>query len=274
MINKYYVIGLPVCHSLSPAIHTRLYERYGIKNCTYSSCNIAPDDLSNFICRIPEENIGGFNVTMPLKHKILPFLDYTDTSVTDGANTVVVRHGELFGYSTDAAGFFQSLHDQRIQCADKNIVFLGCGTVAKILIRSMIPNNPARITILNRTADKAKRLADGKLVFADSIQNIGLYMTECDLLIQTTPLGMEGTDQDFSDLSFLHQLNKTACVYDLIYHPARTRLLEQAALHGLNTINGLGMLIWQAFFAFEKFFGILPGREEYRSIEAALSQQL
>ncbi len=271
MKNNYYVIGLPVDHSLSPALHTKLYEIYGFQNCTYSALNVAPSRLSNFIRCLPEQNICGFNITMPLKADILPFLTHVDQSVYNGANTVVVRNGELFGYSTDAAGFSRSLLDHGITYSGKNIVVLGCGAVAQTLIHDALQKQAAGIAVLNRTVEKARQVAQKMPVQADSLEKATDYMSTCDILINTTPLGMAANNDGFTDLTFLRRLKPGACVCDLVYNPARTALLAQADALGFTTVNGLGMLIWQAFYAFELFFGILPGEKEYRIIQETLT---
>ena len=274
MKNNYYVIGLPVDHSLSPLLHSNLYEIYGISGCEYGSFNVAPGRLKNFIDFIPQQNIRGFNITMPLKTEILPFLKYRDESVYNGANTVVVNKDGLYGYSTDAIGFRKSLAMHGRDYTSKTIVFLGSGAVAQTLVHDAVIQKASQIFVLNRTVEKAAALADGKTVFADSLDRIADYMPDCDLLINTTPLGMDGIADNFADLSFLGRLKFSAFVCDLIYRPFKTDLLREAERLKIPYMNGLGMLIWQAFYAFEKFLGILPGPDQYVQIEAALTDAL
>lgn len=265
MKKNYCVIGSPVAHSLSPAIHNTLYEIYSLADCEYSAVEVLPGGLAEFTAEIETRGIHGFNVTMPHKVDILPFLQYRDESVFNGANTIAVRPDGLHGYSTDAAGFYRSLKEAGADYAG-NIVFIGNGAVAQTLVHHAAQKRPERITVLGRDAKKAGMLADGRLVFSGDMRNIADHMKNCDLLINTTPLGMHGVANDFEDLGFIDLLPSTACVCDLIYAPPQTSLLKSAASRGLKTLNGLPMLIWQAFYAFEIFFGIMPTAADYAAI--------
>ncbi len=272
MKKNYCVIGHPVLHSLSPSIHNALYERYKIADCVYSAIEVLPETLEQFIQNIPTQQIKGFNITMPLKTDILPYLYKQDGSVSNGANTVVVREGKLYGYSTDAAGFHKGLLNCGFDYTKKNIVFIGSGAVSQTLIHDASNRNPAKITVLNRTLEKAEALAHGTLVFADTLDAIARHMPNCDLLVNTTPLGMSGMQQNFADLSFMEALPQKALVCDLIYSPAQTAFLAKAAQTGHKTLNGLPMLIWQAFYAFEQFLGILPNEKDYETISSMLNR--
>ncbi len=266
MKKKYCVIGSPVAHSLSPAIHNTLYEIYSLTDCEYSAVEVFPGGLADFTRTLGEKNIRGFNVTMPHKVDILPFLAYRDESVHNGANTIAVTKDGLRGYSTDAAGFYRSLTEAGGDYSGANVVFIGNGAVAQTLVHHAAQKSPRRITVLGRDEKKAGALADGKLIFAGDMQNIADYMQYCDLLINTTPLGMHGVAGDFSDLRFIERLPESACVCDLIYAPPQTSLLKTAARRGLRTLNGLPMLVWQAFYAFEIFFDIMPTAADYATV--------
>ncbi len=265
MKKNYCVIGSPVAHSLSPAIHNTLYNIYSLTDCCYSAVEVEPGGLAEFTAEIETRGIHGFNVTMPHKVDILPFLQYRDESVFNGANTIAVRADGLHGYSTDAAGFYRSLKEAGADYAG-NIVFIGNGAVAQTLVHHAAQKAPRRITVLGRDAIKAGALADGRLVFSDELKNIESHMAACDLLINTTPLGMQGVGADFENLDFIEKLPRSACVCDLIYAPPKTTLLKNAEARGLKTLNGLPMLIWQAFYAFEIFFGIMPAKADYDTI--------
>lgn len=270
MKNVYYVIGAPVAHSLSPVIHNMLYQIYGMADVEYRAQEVHAGELSAFLW---EQRTPGFNVTTPLKTEILPYLSHTDKSAAFGANTVLAKADGLHGYSTDAAGFRRGLEQASATYTGSNIVFIGYGAVTRALVEDARTQGAGRITILNRTPQKAHQATDGKLVFADSLDHIAQYMAGCDLLVNTTPLGMQGTGSDFADLGFVDMLPSHAMVCDLIYAPAQTRLLQRASATGHATLNGLPMLVWQAFYAFEKFFGILPTEADFSAIKKVLQSK-
>ncbi len=268
MKTNYYVIGDPVGHSLSPVIHNTLYGIYGL-DCVYSARKVTRNDLPSFIDFAQNGPVGGFNVTMPLKKEIIQYLDllYAPGSV----NTVVKTPGaQLAGYSTDAQGFYAGLQSKGYAYTNQNVVFIGYGAVTQLLAQDAMDKGAARITVLNRTPDKAKAFAQHDRAVVDALDRISLYMEDCDILINTTPLGMAGTGNDFQDLSFIQMLRPSAIVCDLIYDPPTTALLAAAQKNGNAALNGLPMLIWQAFYAFEKFFGIMPTIQDYEVVHQKL----
>lgn len=269
MIKQYCVIGFPVAHSLSPLIHNTLYKRYGLTDCQYIFKEATPDTLDNFLDSIDEANIRGFNITMPLKTFILPHLTYIDFSVLNGCNTVNVTEHGLFGYSTDAMGFYKSLVINGYNYSGNEVVFLGCGGVTRALIKDAIKNGAKKVTVLNRTLSKIADLKD--IVLIDDLQNWTNHLENCDILINTTPLGMKHCSSNL-DYNQLSKLKKDAVVCDLIYNPPLTPLLQAAADLGHFTLNGLDMLIWQAFYAFDIFFGIMPNMEDYNVIKETILQ--
>ena len=265
MTKNYCVIGYPIAHSLSPTIHSALYGIYGL-DCRYVSYPVDHDSIQDFIAQIEKRDIQGFNITMPLKQDIIPYLKTVAEDAKDGVNTVVVSPDGLHGYSTDAQGFLSSLHTSGADYTGADIVFIGSGAVTNLLCTDAAKKGARQITIVNRTLEKAKKIAAKCGGRADRLSNISQYMPTCDLLVNTTPLGMSGQAYDFPDLSFIDLLPSHAVVCDLIYSPPQTSLLRHAAARGLKSKNGLGMLIWQAFYAFEKFCGILPTGQDYHTV--------
>lgn len=271
MADQYCVIGDPVDHSLSPAIYERLFGLYGMEGLSYGRRRVTRDTLGTFMDSLESEGIRGFNVTMPLKEAVLPYLAYKDPSVVFGVNTVVVAEDGLHGYSTDAEGFRKSLLLNGKEYEGSNVVFIGCGSAAKALIWDCLEHAPRHVTVLNRTASKAGGLAKSPLVTLGPLDEAAAHMEGCDILINATPMGMHGVDARFSDLGFLSMLPRGALVADLIYDPPRTAFLEEAQRLGHRTMNGLWMLIWQAFYAFEQYTGQLPGMDAFRMLEQALA---
>lgn len=270
MEKHYCVIGDPIAHSLSPAIYTRLFARHHLDNCIYTRERVTKETLPAFIAACREKRICGFNVTMPLKEAVLPYLTYRDPSATFGANTVVQEVGTgLAGWSTDAAGFEESLKMHGRSLHGAHVVFLGCGGAARTLISAAI-DKAAAVTIVNRTPAHARLFSDSPKVTIASFSDLTDHLPGCTLLVQTTPLGMAGTALQYSSLDFLAALPRTAFVADLIYSPAKTAFLEAAAKTGHEMMNGLGMLIWQACYAFEHFTGIRPDKDDFNDVAAAL----
>ncbi|MBQ7097497.1 MAG: shikimate dehydrogenase [Clostridia bacterium] len=259
------VIGDPIAHSLSPVIHTTVLEELGI-DYTYQKIRIPKGELPHFLKS--EECLGmkGFNLTMPHKQDVMPHLHYIDrdAQIFDAVNTVKVEGTKLLGYNTDGAGCLRAIEEKGYKCKGKNTVIFGAGGVVSTVALKLALEEAKSIVILNRTPETAKKLAQnisnrtGKVITTDALTTdvMTRYCEDCDILINGTPLGMEGIDSDFEDFSFLKALPKEALVHDLIYKPEMTNLLKSANTMGLNTLNGLGMLIYQGLLADEIFMDI------------------
>lgn len=258
------VIGYPVSHSLSPLIHNTLYEIYGI-DCNYAIHEVKPGELGNFIKEVPQMNLRGFNITMPYKKDIIPYL--SENPQVGSVNTVAVREGMLIGTSTDEAGFARSLDEEGFSYRNKKIVFIGAGAVTGILARDAAAKGANSITLLNRTLANAQGIAKETGASADVFDSKKTYrcIGQCDLLVNTTPLGMKGCP-GFESFAFLESLRPNTLVCDLIYHPFTTQLLLEASRRGNPTLGGISMLVWQAFYAFDFFFGIMPTEQDKAAI--------
>lgn len=262
------VIGNPVKHSLSPLIHNTLYKKYGIPG-KYTYRELDNEDLYSF-CKLARTELRGFNVTMPFKNEIRLFLD--EDNGTLSVNTVLNYNGELKGYSTDEFGFHRSLSDDAslYDFKNKSIVIIGAGSVARSLAQ-YIKNYGGNITIQNRTIKRADDVANEL-----NIKSAPLFESESlinsDLIINATPLGMIG-QKDFDDYSFLDLIKKDTLIYDLNYSADKTALEIQAENRGLKSLNGLKMLIWQAFKAFEIFTGTPPSPADEMYVLSAIKER-
>lgn len=156
MAKNYCVIGQPIAHSLSPAIHNALYERYGL-DYTYTAYPVDHDGMDAFLAQLTQRGICGFNITMPLKQDILPHLACISKEARDSVNTVVVKEDGLYGYSTDARGFYASLRQLGADYAGKNVIFLGAGAVTGLLYADAVEKNAENTIVLNRTLAKAQK---------------------------------------------------------------------------------------------------------------------
>ncbi len=256
------VIGDPIAHSLSPVIHTTVLEELGI-DYTYEKIRIAKGGLPPFLVSDGCFSMKGFNLTMPHKQDVMPHLDFIDrdAQVFDAVNTVKVEGKRLLGYNTDGMGCLRAIEGKGFKCKGKNIVIFGAGGVVSTVALKMALEKASSIVVLNRTLKTAEALAEnvlkrtGKKVTTGELtpDQMTKYCEGCDILINGTPLGMEGIDRDFEDFSFLEVLRPDALVHDLIYKPEMTTLLLRADALGLDTLNGLGMLIYQGLLADEIF---------------------
>ena len=259
------VIGDPIAHSLSPAVHQSALSALGISH-TYEKVQVKKGELVSFLAYAKEKNITGFNLTMPHKVDILPFLDEMDESAQrfQSVNTVHVVDGRLYGYNTDAGGYTEALKYAGYGFKNSRVVILGAGGVVRTLAQEAAWQGAKSICLLNRTIEKAEEICamvkeKTDMPIMAQPMNAKTMAEACestDILINGTPLGMHGVDADFKDFSFLQHLPKDALVSDLIYNPDTTQLLAKAQGQGLNTLNGLGMLIYQALLADRIYTGL------------------
>lgn len=274
--DVYAVIGSPVAHSLSPLIHETLYKRYHIP-AVYLPIELQKENVAVFFKDYAKAlNLKGVNVTMPLKEEVLPLLDHLDSasSFLQSVNTIDLKTST--GYTTDGSGFVASLNTSGFTLSGKQVVMIGCGAAGRSIAYALCRQDIASLTLLNRTEEKAKALA--KRLGAPNTSGRALSALEsciehCDLLINTTNLGMEGS-QGFNDLSFLEKAKPACHVYDIVYHPRETKLLTTAKALGLSGQNGLSMLIHQAFDAFALWFSIQPTGSDFKKIQLTLEQEL
>ena len=260
-MKRLCVIGDPVEHSRSPVIQTAMIRAAGL-DMTYGMQRVTAGQTGAWLERAKEEGWAGFNATMPHKQALVTLVDeLSDDAARFGAvNTVCIREGRVYGHNTDGAGVLQALRQSDMDPADRRVLVLGAGGAARAVVSKLVQAGAARITVANRTPDRAREVCDG--VGSPALCACGFEpetlqerARHSDLVINCTSLGMTGTGAQFEDLRFLEALPRDAGVFDLIYSPARTALLERAEQLGRNTANGLGMLIWQGVYALELFAG-------------------
>ena len=261
-MKQLFVIGDPVAHSLSPLLHQAMIDQTGAAY-RYDVRTVRPEELPAFVRWAKDGGCAGFNVTMPHKEAILPLLDEVDTTVAacGAVNTVCIREGRASGHNTDGAGFLDSLAGQGFHPQRRTVLLLGAGGAAKAVGHALAAAGADRVIVCARRLERAAALAaqlpgcgEGIALAQDAIQQAA---AACDLLVNATPLGMAGSPA-FAELDFLQALPPHAVVYDLVYHPRRTALLEAAARQGLRTVGGIDLLIRQAVRAFTFFTGETP----------------
>ena len=269
------VMGWPVAHSRSPAIHNHWIRHYGL-NGSYVLLPVQPERIADAVRGLRALGFAGCNITIPHKVAAMPLMDRIDPlAARIGAiNTVVVEQdGTLSGYNTDAYGYIQSLLDARPDWrADAGpVTVLGAGGAARAILVALAERGAKEIRLCNRSPDKAQALAAefGAPIRAVPWEQREDALEDCALLVNTTSLGMKG--QAPLEIA-LDRLPRHALVSDIVYVPLETPLLAAARARGNVAVDGLGMLLNQARPAFEHWSGVMPTLtpELRRLIEATL----
>lgn len=258
MSNRAFVIGHPVAHSRSPLIHRYWLKSLGLDG-SYEPIDVAPADVPQFVERLRGGEFAGGNVTLPLKELFFAAVDERDAAATriGAINTVIVDGGKLIGRNTDMTGFLASLDAASANWVGENAIVLGAGGAARAVVEGLVSRGFKKVSVLNRTPSRASLLASryAKEVKAALLMDFATLSEFASLVVNTTSVGMGGTH--FEKLS-LKKLPKTALVADLVYTPLETPLLKDARALGLETVDGLGMLLQQAVPGFAAWFGRTP----------------
>ncbi len=257
------VIGDPISHSLSPALHRHWLNRLQLKG-DYLAHHVPNTQLESFIKSLDRNHYRGFNVTVPHKQSIIPFCDVlsTQASAVGAVNMVTINaDGSLHGDNSDVYGFSENLRQTQAlhHLPLKTACVIGAGGAAYAVVTGLYELGFSRILICNRNPTRLDQLLTHMANHLDSNKTELIAcewpfnkdrLQDVDLLVNTTSLGMEG--QPSLSLE-LNTLPRHAMVYDIVYRPLMTGLLQQAEACGLTIIDGLGMLIWQAAPAFARW---------------------
>lgn len=251
------VIGWPISHSLSPRLHGFWLDAFQI-NGTYEAIPVKPKDLNSFVKSLKTNGYQGVNVTIPHKETIMEFCDtLSDVAIRVGAvNTLTVSDkGLISGTNTDVYGFSENLKQSKAwkNHAKGPAVVLGAGGAARGICVALQDMGYTDIRLVNRTIARAETLADdlGGGISIYAMANVSESLKAAQLLVNTTSLGMKGALPLEIDLT---NLPKSAIVNDIVYNPLETNLLKQAGLRGNPTVNGIGMLLYQAVPGFMAWF--------------------
>ena len=258
------IMGWPVEHSLSPAMQNAALARAGL-DYAYIALPVPPESLEKAVAGLKSMGFCGWNVTIPHKTAIMSFLDELDDSaeIIGAVNTVVHRDGKLKGYNTDAAGFLRGLEQANIDLSGQQVIVLGAGGAARAVLWGLCKAKAKKIVLGVRNPAKAEALARRfrdlaeTEIFGWEEPAFREEMKKAALLVNTTPLGMAPKTEEMPPVD-LSLLPETAAVYDIIYTPARTRLLREAERLGHLTVNGEYMLSGQGAEAFWLWTGRRP----------------
>lgn len=267
MRKNYAVIGDPIQHSMSPVMHNDLFQFYGL-DAEMKKIHIKKGQLESGLRELREINISGFNVTVPHKQAIIPYLDELDplSKAIGAVNTVVCEDGKWIGYNTDGEGYLKGLLKQLSDVKQTRTLIIGSGGAARGIYFTLAHYGVQQIDICNRTLSKAEALKDAcpylvKTTIMDTAQ-AEKKLGEYGLVIQTTSIGMSPII-DAAPI-VISNLMEEAFVSDIIYNPLETKILSVAKAKGAKIQNGIDMFVYQGALAFEKWQGIFPDTDRMR----------
>lgn len=267
--KTYCIIGDPIDHSLSPAIHNAAFTTLGL-NCSYIAFRVQEGQLKNSMDSLRAINIGGFNVTMPHKVTVLNYVDRSDkiAEMVGAANTVNNEGGKFHAYNTDVVGFIEPLRQRKIDLNGFEVLILGAGGAARaVAVALSQEKGVSKINIFNRDIDRSTSLANminksGIEIGITSQNDVQKIAFRSNLIINTTPLGMKNEQSLIKTSS----ISKESIVYDIVYKPIETKLLENARTAGAQVIYGYEMLLEQAIASFKIWFKIDPPIESMKKV--------
>lgn len=263
MKKWYAVIGDPIHQSMSPTMHDGWFTEHDLQ-ATYIPIQVTKESLSQAVASLRALGCSGWNVTVPHKSAIIPFLDEIDASAEamNAVNTVeVLKDGSLRGSNTDGQGFVQSLEEAYgEQAKGKEVLIIGAGGAARGISYALHNADYGPITFTNRTIEKANVLAEAiPNASTLSLLDAETEMASFGLIVQTTSVGMNFAQAGLPVNP--ENIKKNTIVAEIIYNPLETQLLREAKTKGASTMNGVGMFVHQGALAFETWTGIKPDTE-------------
>lgn len=273
------VFGTPIKHSGSPIMYNFCFDYYGI-DCAYLAFDTDESQVKDSLAAMRRLNMRGGNVTMPCKQEVARNMDKLSPAAKfiGAVNTIVNDNGVLTGHITDGMGVVLDLKDHGVSIVDKDIVLLGAGGAATAIMVQCALDGAKSVTVFNRSAEgleKARKI--GQNMMEDGVPcKMKYYSLEesdlmhdsirkADILINGTSVGMRPMNEGKSLVTDMSVFNENLVVYDVIYNPLVTKLMEDALANGCkkeNVIGGKGMLLWQGAGAFELYTGLkMPAQE-------------
>tara|TARA_B100000131_G_scaffold87006_1_gene83853 strand:+ start:1921 stop:2712 length:792 start_codon:yes stop_codon:yes gene_type:complete len=252
-MKKYFVIGNPIEHSLSPKLHNYWLRENNI-NAFYDKKKINEEDIKIIISEIKEQKVSGINITIPYKKSVIPFLDELspEADKTQSVNTIYLNNNKIVGHNTDIAGFELALKYAKYDVVNKDILILGAGGVVPSIIFALQKMKISKITVSNRTRKKAENL---KSLFKNlNIINWG-EVSSFDMIINATSIGLNKEEEIKLDYS---KIGPNKLFYDVIYNPTETNFLKRGKASGNRTENGKMMFIYQAHQSFTIWHNLMP----------------
>lgn len=256
------VLGYPVGHSLSPAMHNAALRALGL-DAVYVPFTVRPEDLPQALRGLAALNVRGVNVTIPHKEAAFRLVDEAldEAAAIRAVNTIAVESGRLIGHNTDVYGFLAPLHEVGIGLEGARAVVIGAGGAARAVV-SALARAGSKLTVVNRTEERAVNLvrelggADSEVLAVGSAA-LRARLAEAALVVNATSAGMEPHTETLPPVP-LECLSRECVVYDLVYRPEVTGLLRFALERGCRTVGGLPMLVHQGARALRIWTGMEP----------------
>ena len=252
-MKKFFVIGNPIEHSLSPKLHNYWIKSNNLK-AVYDKKKLDISELNNLIKEVREKKIDGINVTVPFKNSIIPFLDElsNEAKKTQSVNTIYLRDGIVIGHNTDIEGFELAIKHTNYEIVGKNILILGAGGVSPSIVVALKNMSAKKISVSNRTHSKAENL---KKTFNEiEIIKWGT-IPDFDMIINATSIGLKNNENIILDYT---TISPEKFFYDVIYNPSETNFLKSAKKNGNIIENGKKMFVYQAQASFKIWNNIEP----------------
>lgn len=259
----YGLLGNPVSHSLSPFIHNEGFRRLSI-NARYMAFLVEEKELESTLSALRKMQVGGLNLTMPLKEAVLPLCDSLskEAKLSSSVNTLVFsENGKMTGCSTDGIGFFRALEAENGAVKDKKLCLMGLGGAGKAILSRAVYTEISEIRLLQRASsieknhsfiERVKEETGKKILLGSYEADFSEFLEKSDILVNASNVGMREEASLIPEVKLLH---RGLFVADCIYHPFETKLLSQAREAGLRYMNGLPMLFYQAVEAFRLWTG-------------------
>lgn len=262
--KTYCIIGDPIQHSLSPGMQNAAFAAAGL-NCTYIAFRVPANELKVSVESLHSINVSGFNITVPHKVEVMKYLDELDVSAKKAAavNTVNNIEGIFRGYNTDIDGFIEPLRKRQVDFQGMMVLLLGAGGAARAVVAALAQEGGiARLIIANRGVQRANELARIGSDLGLKCETLPLekaqdISAECDLIVNATSIGL---GKEPSPVDYEH-IKKGSIVYDIVYRPIVTDLIENAKYAQATVVYGYEMLIEQGAKAFEIWTGLIAPRE-------------
>ena len=273
-MKHFAVIGHPIGHSLSPLMHNTAFQLLGL-DCQYEALDIEPASLKQTVNHFREQKWGGFNITAPHKEAIIPLIDEVvpEARGVGAVNTIVCRNKTLVGYNTDVIGIERSLHSVRANIEGQMCTIMGSGGAARSVVHVLAHNiKPKIITFSVLFPEQAHAII--KSIGKSSVHFNVIHCTDTTLettiknstlIVNATTVGMFPRVDD-CPIPNRNWLSDQHIVFDLIYRPLKTRLLNEAQAAGAKTIDGLGMFIHQGAASFQLWTGMEMPLDQIRQV--------
>lgn len=253
------LIGSPVGHSMSPAMHNAAFEKLGL-DYVYVAFDVQPDQVEAAVKGMQALGFAGFNITMPLKAAVIPYLDeLSDAARLMGAvNCVVLQEdGRAIGHNTDGAGFMRNIKENGIDVVGKKMTIVGAGGAGSAIYTQAALDGMGEVAVFNRGSSSRREATEARIAQIRTMcdcditlhdledeDDLRASIAESQLFVNASRVGM-APDTDACVISE-DMLREDLAVADVVYNPMETKLLSMAKAHGCKAIGGLGMLLWQA----------------------------